>query len=216
MEERKSGFGIASFILGLIGALGGILVLPGVICGVLGIIFGLLSLSKKTKKGLSISGIILGLIGIIVSIVIMVSSIKYSNNIDLICGKSWIETHDDSYLVLNDDKSFKYYRNKDDFSDNYYEGTYEVYFGAKAVNYIADDLSKYNFTLEEQMKLLTKDNLKYYCCIVLNNEKCLINGKMDSKVVNKTPYYGWYDKDKEEINLINMNTGLDYNFKIDK
>lgn len=61
-----SGYSIAALVLGIVG-----LVLAGLICGALAIIFGGIGLSKKQKKGMAIAGIILGAIDIVGALLVI-------------------------------------------------------------------------------------------------------------------------------------------------
>ncbi len=67
-EDRKSSdnsFGIASVVLGIVGSVLGILVLP-VVISIVGLIFGIIQL-KKAKNNWAIWGIVLSVLGIIIS-----------------------------------------------------------------------------------------------------------------------------------------------------
>ncbi len=61
----KPGMSIASFVLGLVG-----LLVAGLICGTLAVVFGVIGM-KKGMKGLAIAGIILGIIDIIGAIIVL-------------------------------------------------------------------------------------------------------------------------------------------------
>ena len=139
---------------------------------------------------------------------------KASEKINKVVGYSYIEETDDSLLNLNSDNSFQYYRDKDDLKDNYYEGTYKIYQGQEAVEYITNDLSSYGITkseLEDLFKrssLYSEDNLY---CVVLTNNKCIIDGKNVQEKPNDTPYYGFYS-DVGNLLLVNMKSANLYNF----
>lgn len=63
-ELNNGGFGTASLVLGIIS-----LVILGLPCGILAIIFGSIAISKQQKYGSA--GLILGLIGTLTSILII-------------------------------------------------------------------------------------------------------------------------------------------------
>ena len=69
-ENNNNDFGIASVILGVIGAVLGILVLP-IILSILGLIFGIIQY-RRMKNAWAIWGIVLSILGILISIYIIV------------------------------------------------------------------------------------------------------------------------------------------------
>lgn len=135
--------------------------------------------------------------------------------IDDISGYSYVEKTDDSLLDLKSDGTFKYYQDKDKLADYYYEGTYTIYNGEDAIEYIANDLEKYGVTEEEQKDLLER-NSKYkidnYYCVVLKNQKCIINGENTLTTIVETPYFGFYFEDTKTLNITNMKSSNIYNF----
>lgn len=65
---KGGGYSIASFVLAIVG-----LIVFGIICGLLAIIFGSIGLSRGYLKGLAIAGIIIGAIDIIAVLIIVAS-----------------------------------------------------------------------------------------------------------------------------------------------
>ena len=61
--------------------------------------------------------------------------------------------NDNSYLVLNNDKTFYWYKDKNDKS-NYYYGSYTVKRGENAVKFISSDLAVYDITEEAQRQTI--------------------------------------------------------------
>ena len=130
----------------------------------------------------------------------------------------WLETHSESLIVPESDGTFKYYKDRYDKSNYYYEGHYEFYMGEEAYNYVTEDLSQYGVTKEELDGLFernaqySKENL---VCFMLHNEKCYIDGEdtMGGKTVD-TPYYGCYIKTDEghALDVANMNAAEYYYF----
>lgn len=132
-----------------------------------------------------------------------------NNSFDEISGYSWTG-NDGSLIVLNDDNTFIWYRSADVTNDYYYEGTYAVYNGDNAVKYISEDLAEYNVTAKEQEDLFagsvneyTKDN---YYCLVLTNEKMIVEGENSIEEAFITPYFGFYMEDSKYLDIANMNT----------
>jgi len=134
--------------------------------------------------------------------------------IDEVSGYTWVEKSD-SLLQLNSLGSFRYYKDKNDLTDYYYTGTYEVYVGQDAIEYITEDLQKYGVTKQEIQDLLDR-NPGYYSeeqlyCIVLNNQTCMINGTNTMTTPVTTPYYGFMLK-SGTLSLVNMNSATRYSF----
>ena len=67
--ECTNSFGIASVILGLVGTIFGVLVLP-IILSIVGLVFGILQY-KRNKNAWATWGIILSIIGIIISLLLL-------------------------------------------------------------------------------------------------------------------------------------------------
>lgn len=67
---------------------------------------------------------------------------------NFVFGNTFINTIDQSELVLSDDGSFKYYESQEDHENNYYLGNYEVYYGQEAFDFIAEQ-KEYGITMEE-------------------------------------------------------------------
>lgn len=65
---NKPAMSIASFVLGIVG-----LIVAGLICGSLAIVFGIIGM-KKGMKGLAIAGIVLGIIDVVAAIIILASA----------------------------------------------------------------------------------------------------------------------------------------------
>lgn len=128
---------------------------------------------------------------------------------DVITGNNWQTAKDKSLLCLSKNGTFLWYRDSEDKSDNYYEGTYIVYCGVDAINYIANDLSKYGITKDEQLNFISrniKQTINNYYCLVLNNETCIMGGKNTLSEIKTTPYYGFYYELDEYLDFANMNT----------
>lgn len=134
----------------------------------------------------------------------------YSSSI--ISDYSWQASGDGSYIVCKTDGTFKYYRSADDLTDNYYSGTYEFYIGEDAVIYVTKTLSDYSVT-EDELEDVFDRNEEYdesnFVCLVLNNEKCIIDGENQIDSPYRTPYYGFCLEEDGTLclDIANMNTG---------
>ncbi len=67
-KARKPGFGIAAFVLGIVGLLAWIIPIIGLPVGVIALVLGIIGL-KKNSRGMSITGIILGSICLVLTII---------------------------------------------------------------------------------------------------------------------------------------------------
>lgn len=131
----------------------------------------------------------------------------------IITSYNWMGDEGDSLLACETDGTFKYYRDAYDLSDNYYDGTYVFTRGFEAFTYLTEDLEEYGITSEEMLDYLlrnagTEYSMSNLVCLVLNNERCIMDGEDQLDSPHKTPYYGFViEKDGEiYLDLANMNT----------
>lgn len=232
--KTTDGVAIAALVLGILSLILGWTIVLGIVCGIISIILGIIAIANKNKPILPVIGFILSGLGIMISIVIIILFSVLSKNVTnnftqhleqienilnnniskSITGKSW-EASDGSLLVMEDNGDFKYYKDKEDLEDYYFEGKYKIYTGEDAIQYIDEDLEEYGVTEQEQRDIFER-NEKYtvdnYICIVLTNEKCVINGEntLDEDIV--VPYFGFYYKDEKALDIANMNTATYYYF----
>lgn len=119
-EDRK-GLAIASMILGIISIVLCCAYGISIICAILAIVFGIISI-KSSGKGMAISGIITGTIGIIITIAIFIflflvgfSTAIFDNGVLEYNSDAWNESNYDSnyeyYYEVDDNE----YRNNEDF-----------------------------------------------------------------------------------------------------
>lgn len=237
VDRKTSGFAIASFVLGILSLTFGWSIFFGIIFGIISIILAIVAFACKSKKVFAVIGMVLSALGITIAVTMIIlfgiiffhitdenlvnaiqqvfeDDMNSTRVINDIKDNSWV-VGDDSLLTFDNSTEFKYYKSKTDKSDNYYQGTYKIYVGDEAVDYIANDLSKYGVTKEEQEQILeTRKNNENeaYVCIVLTNKKCIQDGENTLEKTVEAPYYGFYDKDKKVLDIINMNTGTTYYF----
>lgn len=165
------------------------------------------------KKNLIIISIIAILLVILLALAIFVGKDRLAKKTDEISGYSYVEN--DLLLDLKSDGSFRYYQDKNKLTDSYYEGTYKVYNGEDAIKFITNDLKDFGITEKEQRDLLDRNSeymLNNYYCLVLENNKCIINGKNTLTKPVETPYIGFYLKDTDTLNLTNISSANVYNF----
>ena len=110
MENRKSGFGTAALVLGIIGISTSFIPIvnnASFILGILACIFGLVSLIKRKSKGVAIVGAILGILAIVITCSLQESWGKeldeltgdateeiLTNDVDVEFGEFTVETAD--------------------------------------------------------------------------------------------------------------------------
>ena len=142
------------------------------------------------------------------------STLNSEENIDAISGYSW-KTNDEMYLYLYPDNSFLWFQDSSNLDDNYYYGTYEVYKGESAIDYVSEIVIDNGATQDEQYQLIEEfsENIKgnpknYYYVLVLNNEY-LIKDMDVSNVSTTTVYTGMFYETTKYLSFINMdNQGL--------
>ena len=128
-----------------------------------------------------------------------------------IIGYKW-KAADASVLYLYKNNTFKWYKNDNDHSDNYYSGTYTLYNGTEAIKYVTHDLEKYGVTEEEQYRLIESNDssLEKYYNLNLYNDECIVNGKNELEKQHFVPRLGFYLEGDKVLDLVNMNSA-DYN-----
>lgn len=155
---------------------------------------------------------------------------------DDISGNTFLN-EDGSELCLQEDGSFRYYRSEDDHENQYYEGTYEVFYGQPAFDKVAS-MTEYGLTEEELEQTLSsnmngylpggsspmdalygldgdkKDNrTRYQVCrdtfyaLILHNDKLVMSPGEETEQGHDTLYIGYYIPELEAADLINANAG---------
>ncbi|MBO4473548.1 MAG: hypothetical protein J5750_01405 [Clostridiales bacterium] len=202
----------------------GLTAIVSLILSILGLVFA--NKNNQKGKGLGIAGIAISAVMLAIFILYLATG-RFHVNTNFNFGKkldtpekieeyikenNWIEIEEGSYLQFKSSKNFKYYRQYDELDDYYYSGTYELYVGDEAMDYIEDELSEYGVTREEvegiadREELYEMDNL---VVLVLHNEKQIIDGEniLDKDV--DTPYFGFFVTDKKgkehALDIVNAN-----------
>lgn len=126
---------------------------------------------------------------------------KEDYNYEYLIGNSFV-ANDNSYLVLNKDKTFYWYKDIDN-KDEYYYGTFTIYRGENAIKYISSDLAIYDISEEYQKSFLKDKDIDNYYNVNLTNEKLITNGK-EEKLNKVTRYYGIATDNYNKLEFINM------------
>lgn len=144
-NNQGNGFGIASLVLGILSVLGIVILVGPIILAPLSIIFGIIQLVKKGPKGLAITGIIISIFSIIITIAIGVAIVNYvesGNSVNDFRNILEKATDDEEFkelytdyvygdwqypegalLSLSKDGNWRFYKDGNDKTDNYYEGS---------------------------------------------------------------------------------------------
>ena len=129
-EKKARGFGIAAMILGILSILL-ICVQPfGVVLAVAAVVLGILGVVKTQGKGMATSGIVMGGISLVTGVIILIffgSIFQHAfGSADELSGTAWRKGADGSVLYLYKDGTFIHVDRENDFTDNFYSGTYMV------------------------------------------------------------------------------------------
>ena len=129
-EKKVRGFGIAAMILGILSILL-ICVQPfGVVLAVAAVVLGILGVVKTQGKGMATSGIVMGGISLVTGVIILIffgSIFQHAfGAADELSGTAWRKGADGSVLYLYKDGTFIHVDRENDFTDNFYSGTYMV------------------------------------------------------------------------------------------
>ena len=129
-EKKIRGFGIAAMILGILSILL-ICVQPfGVVLAVAAVVLGILGVVKTQGKGMATSGIVMGGISLVTGVIILIffgSIFQHAfGSADELSGTAWRKGADGSVLYLYKDGTFIHVDRENDFTDNFYSGTYMV------------------------------------------------------------------------------------------
>ena len=131
-----------------------------------------------------------------------------------ISGYSWLGI-DNSILYLNNNYKYNWYQNDQDHNDNFHTGNYEFYTGEDAINYISINLPEYGLTEEKQRNIIKNNNykIKDYYILIINCNKSIINNQ-EQDLNNTIYYYGFYNKDLNQLHLTNIQTNSSAQFNL--
>ena len=150
----------------------------------------------------------------------IIEQFEYNKNPIDISGKSFYDT-DQSYITFEKDGSFSWYKEKNVQNDNYYKGTYAVYYGADAEKYLqsltfseselAYDFSNLN-KIYGNVDYQTKDNLIVF---ILDHTEIVADGENQlDNAITTTKYFGFVMNDKIHLDMAHMSTGTYHTFEL--
>ena len=236
-KQSTNGACIAGFILGLVGLFTfGLTSLVGVIVSMIGVI---IAFAKKQKgKVLGIIGLVLSLALCIGWVLFVANADKisaymdangegdsleewlfdasYDGNIEIISETDWIRKDNGSYLVFGADDQFRYYADYRVLDNNFSNGTYEILFGYEAMDIIETRYSQYGITSDDICDDIDNtrgiDGVAQFMILVLHNDGLWINGANTMDVKWDSVYMGYYDADRNVMDLRNLDDKTDYTF----
>ena len=228
VQEKKSNKGTIAIVLGILSFVIPIIGLP---LSIIGLILGIKAKNENNGRvGMSLS--IIGLVvSIFVTFIFVISSTtvlsfldkakdlsnsdnnyseKYDEVEDEVEGYKWKGT-DGSMLYLYEDGHYEWYKSDSNHTDNYYKGSYFIYENEEAIKYIDEELSEYGLTSQEQYDLIDRASASYYkienyMLLGLNCTERFINGSQVYAGLGVTPYYGFYNKNYQYLDIANMKT----------
>ena len=132
----------------------------------------------------------------------------------------WEGLNDTALIIPESGNKFTWYRDRSNTGGDYYSGSYKLYLGEDAVDYLVDESEVSAFVDEDYVESLekpeygaTKEN---FVCLVLTNEKEVFYGqekeyKKGEQVT--TTLYGFYvnDKDGNKLTLVKYKNPYEFN-----
>ncbi|GEM_PF-2499089 len=223
-KEPTDVVGIIAIVLGGLAFLTGFMLVMPFIFGIPSIILGIISVIKSSKKLLGILSIVLSSIGMI-SVIVFVAvlwnidfeePVKTQADIEAIentkvvfdnitvgneqeeflTGYSWV-MGDYSELQLDDDGSFKWWQQENDYESNHYAGQYKVIRGELAVD-ILDALVGFDREGFEKHSGAIIDDVHI---LVLFNEQWIIDGEnvMIPGETSETALYIYFEDEQSDV-----------------
>lgn len=139
---------------------------------------------------------------------------------NLIVGYTY-KLDDDSVIKFSNDYNFKWWKDADS-EDNYYAGTYTVYYGEDAKERITEDLTQFAVTEEELDAYFERNegdeiySIENLTLIELDHTEVVFDGveeDMSDYDTTISYYYGFYDTTTKKLDAANMATGTYYLFE---
>ena len=191
--------------------------------------------SRRETKKFSV-GIVLGIISLVLTVLLILLLVFFINviatevefdddyqkdiieyyreKVNDISGYSWLG--DDGsmlYLYRDFDRVYEWYEKDSNHEDNYHKGTYDVYQGKDALDYINTNLKEFGFDEEKQKEFFNENrDINDYYLIILTCEKLKANGEESDGDYKKLYYYGTFLDELERFDGVNIYTGKKVSF----
>ena len=158
-----------------------------------------------------------------------------TGNQDFISGNTFM-LDENSQLCLKDDKSFYFYQSEKNHSQNYYVGTYDVYYGQEAFDFLGqqekldevlrNDMNGYKLKTNSLLaiagalnpELKKEEGTVYRICrdtfyaVVLHNDHVVLTNGETKDGGYDTTYVGYYIPELTMADMANPSTGGYFNW----
>ena len=237
-KKPTNGACIAGFILGLVGIFTfGIPSFIGFIVSTIGVIVA--AVKKQKGKVLGIIGMVLSLLMVVGVILFVANADKisaafsdasgegqsfeewlfndsYDGKIEMISETEWIDKNSGASLLFEADDNFKYYKDHNDLTNNYYTGTYEIYFGYEAMDILEKKYSQYGVTSDSICDEIESERglsgVSEFMILVLHNDGCWVDGENTIDLKWDKVYMGYYDDNRMVMDLRCLDDNKNYYF----
>jgi hypothetical protein len=237
-KKATNGACIAGFILGLVGIFTfGIPSFIGFIVSTIGVIVA--SVKKQKGKVLGIIGMVLSLLMVVGVILFFANADKisdflsdasgegqsfeewlfddsYDGKIEIISETEWIDKNSGAGMLFEANDNFKYYKNHNDLTNNYYTGTYEIYFGYEAMEILETKYGQYGVTSDSICDEIDNERglsgVSEFMILVLHNDGCWVDGENTIDLKWDKVYMGYYDDNRNNMDLTCLDDNKNYAF----
>ena len=134
---------------------------------------------------------------------------------DSISGHSW-QAADGSVVVFQKDGKFAWYREIEVKDDYYYSGTYKVYKGEKAIDFV-DGLTQYGVTRKEQEDYIARQTgvtVDDYYCVEIIIDSLIIDHQETATEPWANYFVGIHYEKEKVLDFINMNAAAYVRFTL--
>ena len=237
-KKATNGACIAGFILGLVGIFTfGIPSFIGFIVSTIGVIVA--AVKKQKGKVLGIIGMVLSLLMVVGVILFFANADKisealsdasgegqsfeewlfddsYDGKIEIISETEWIDKNSGAGMLFEANDNFKYYKNHNDLTNNYYTGTYEIYFGYEAMEILETKYGQYGVTSDSICDEIDNERglsgVSEFMILVLHNDGCWVDGENTIDLKWDKVYMGYYDDNRNNMDLTCLDDNKNYAF----
>ena len=126
----------------------------------------------------------------------------------------WIGNGD--LFIFQGDGEFYWYESSENLEDNYYHGTYIVYNGEKAIEYLDKEQGFSRKDQEEKIASYQGVGVERYYCIILNAKMLILDGEAQSSFQHMMIYYGFHFEKENLLFLFNLSTGDLFKYSVYK
>lgn len=106
---------------------------------------------------------------------------------DRVSGNSFQSSNDGSLMVLETDGTYRYYQSSEDLTDNYYQGTYEVFYGDEAMAEMSN-LTQYGLDIFELLAYVEQqEEHGYVVGLSMDNSHLAFSFDDDGNIIGINP-----------------------------